>query len=89
MVLETWVVHTFHKLAFWKRFGAGAYWDHLGSVLGRLGSILEAFWGVLGRLGGVLDASWCALGRSCGGLGALWDALGALLGRPWPLLGRS
>ena len=87
LVLEIWVVNTFHKLAFWKRFGAGASWDHLGSVLGRLGSILEAFWSILGRLRLVLVRSWALLWWSWGALGRSWGALGALLAALGALLG--
>ena len=87
LVLETWVVNMFHKLAFWNRFGAGASWDHLRRMLGHRGSILEAFWSILGRLRRVLVRSWALLWWSWGALGRSWGALGALLAALGALLG--
>ena len=49
----------------WVRLGASwsflePSWAYLGASSGRLGEILEEFWGVLGHLG----ASWRVLGAS-------------------------
>ena len=44
--------------------------------MGRLGRVLEAYWGVLGGLG----ASWARLGASWRRLGASWVRLGASWG---------
>ena len=67
-----WMLSTFDNPTYVARAVAGASWDHLGAVLGRLAAswsrpgttsgrswaVLGASWGVLAHLGGVLGASW-------------------------------
>ena len=72
------------KTSRWGHLGdSGSSEGFLGTVLGRLGAVLEPSWGRLGFLLAPFGASGGHLGASWGRLGASWAPLGAILKPPW------